>query len=60
MTSREQFEAWATRVYGKNFLQRNPENGSYHLIQDDWEVWKASREAVEAVLLETLRRHIGE
>lgn len=54
MTSREQFEAWASNQYPcepvENILLRiGPDRARYHLkvIQGLWEAWQASREAVE-------------
>ena len=57
MTSREQFEAWASNQYTFDpiesiLLRIGPEKERYHLklIQRLWEAWQASREAVEVQL----------
>lgn len=57
MTSREQFEAWASNQYPcepvENILLRvGPDRARYHLkvIQGLWEAWQASRDAVEVEL----------
>lgn len=54
MTSREQFEAWASNQYPFDpiesiLLRIGPDKEIYHLkvIQRLWEAWQASREAVE-------------
>lgn len=57
MTSREQFEAWASNQYPFDpiesiLLRIGPDKEIYHLkvIQRLWEAWQASREAVEIEL----------
>ena len=59
MTSREQFEAWASNQYPFDpiesiLLRIGPDKEIYHLkvIQRLWEAWQASREAVEVQLPE--------
>lgn len=59
MTSREQFEAWASNQYPFDpiesiLLRIGPDKEIYHLkvIQRLWEAWQASREAVEIKLPE--------
>ncbi len=54
MTSREQFEAWASNQYTFDpiesiLLRIGPDKEIYHLkvIQRLWEAWQASREALE-------------
>ncbi|UVX30603.1 hypothetical protein S13b_00026 [Klebsiella phage VLCpiS13b] len=51
MTSREQFECKIMHAYGEDCLAVN-EDGDYAnwITADLWEIWQASREAVEVEL----------
>ena len=62
MTSREQFEVWASNQYPFDpiesiLLRIGPDKERYHLkvIQRLWEAWQASREAVEVELPEEMK-----
>lgn len=48
MSERDQFEAWACKIYDTRLLKGN--NGKYlgQVLQQMWEAWQASREALKA------------
>jgi len=48
MSERDQFEAWACKIYDTRLLKGNDGNYLGQVLQQMWEAWQASREALKA------------